>query len=260
MTDKRGGAKHSMRSTKKKKRTKTFQFQKPIFKGKSATNENIIMAAANKFARPNLTIRSIKTMKKKKKSEMDPEEYLEKVKKFLDKLGANVSKMSKKKHETHEYVAFVLMQELDDVLKTIGAELHIDENEGDVFAYINALNDLIEDKLEDFDEIKNNVEKQEQKFMMRAEMYYLASSIDDAMNKAKMQYLEFIKKSPVAKSSSSSKSSKSGKSSKSSKSSKSAMNEEDDDMLGLVQGLKGTTVKTNTDDLLEMFEGLSMRH
>jgi len=125
-------------------------------------------------------------------AKMEPEIYLQSVAEFLDKLTEGHARFSPKKLERHEYIATIIIQEVEGVLPDLGINIQVNENEGDVFAYIDSLYNTVNEMLDDFDELedKDNIDTK------RVELYLLASELHKAIAVAKKGYKHFSRTGP----------------------------------------------------------------
>ena len=127
-------------------------------------------------------------------AKMNPEIYLQSVAEFLDKLTDNYHQFSQKKYERHEYIATIIIQEVEGVLPELGINIQVNENEGDVFAYIDSLYNTINQTIDDFDELEDN----DNINAKRIELFLLASELHKAIVAAKKGYNQFIRKPNVS--------------------------------------------------------------
>ena len=164
--------------------------KKTVKRAKRGTNVNLSKYARNLTRNTNLgkTLKISRTMA----SKMEPEIYLQKMAEFLDKLTEGYERFSPKKLERHEYIATIIIQEVEGVLPELGINIEVDENEGDVFAYVDSLYNTINEKLDEFDELedKDNIDTK------RVELYLLASELHKAIIVAKNGYKQFSRTGP----------------------------------------------------------------
>jgi len=123
-----------------------------------------------------------------------PENYLKNIQKYLSSILTQVDSgyLSEKAFENYSAIAAAIIEETTPVVGNIGKTIQVNENENDVFKYIESLNDIIEELIDEYNDARSNNSGRRNlntQLKIKEKMYALANSINTGVEAGKHLFL-----------------------------------------------------------------------
>jgi len=123
-----------------------------------------------------------------------PENYLKNIQKYLTSILTQVDSgyLSEKAFENYTAIAMAIVEETTPVVGNIGKAIQVNENENDVFKYIESLNDIIEELIDEYNDARRNNSGRRNlntQLKIKEKMYALANSINTGVEAGKHLFL-----------------------------------------------------------------------
>ena len=123
-----------------------------------------------------------------------PENYLKNIQKYLTSILTQVDSgyLSEKAFENYSAIAAAIIEETTPVVGNIGKTIQVNENENDVFKYIESLNDIIEELIDEYNDARSNNSGRRNlntQLKIKEKMYALANSINTGVEAGKHLFL-----------------------------------------------------------------------
>jgi hypothetical protein len=123
-----------------------------------------------------------------------PENYLKNIQQYLTSILTQVDSgyLSEKAFENYSAIAAAIVEETTPVVGNIGKTIQVNENENDVFKYIESLNDIIEELIDEYNDARRNNSGRRNlnaQLKIKEKMYALANSINTGVEAGKHLFL-----------------------------------------------------------------------